>query len=112
MGACRTEPERRFSISSRNAELSIIASGDGGMTAKLLVVDDEPRTAELTAEILRRAGYSVDVAGSGTEALERVGLGTPGLMLLDHQMPGMEAAQGLHSPRSRGEPRALPVLLP
>ena len=41
------------------------------MTAKLLVVDDEPRTAELTAEILRRAGYSVDVAGSGTEALER-----------------------------------------
>ena len=70
------------------------------MTAKLLVVDDEPRTAELTAEILRRAGYSVDVAGSGTEALERVRLGSPDLMLLDYEMPDMEAPEVLDSLRS------------
>ena len=60
------------------------------MTAQLLVVDDEPRTAELTAEILRRAGYSVDVAGSGTEALERGRLASPDLMLLDYEMPDMK----------------------
>ena len=58
------------------------------MTAKLLVVDDEPRTAELTAELLRRAGYSVDVASSGTEALERVRSGSPDLMLLDYEKIG------------------------
>src|SRR5712664_1570051 len=39
MSPCRKEPQRRFSTSSRNAELSIIAIGDAGVTAKLLVVD-------------------------------------------------------------------------
>ncbi|HAC46103.1 MAG TPA: hypothetical protein DCF65_08550, partial [Chloroflexi bacterium] len=80
-------PHRRFSSSSRNAELLIIASGDGGVTAKLLVVDDEPRTAELTAEVLRRAGYMVEVAASGTEAVALARASAPDLMLLDYEMP-------------------------
>src|SRR5207302_10372930 len=64
--------------------------GFEGVTAKLLVVDDEPRMAETTAAILRRAGYSVDVAGGGTEALERVRINSPDLLLLDYEMPDME----------------------
>ncbi len=81
------------------------------MTAKLLVVDDEPRTAELTAEILRRAGYSVDVAGSGAEALERVRAGSPDLMLLDYEMPDMEAPEVLDSLRSGSERIPFPVII-
>ena len=81
------------------------------MTAKLLVVDDEPRTAELTAEILRRAGYSVDVASSGTEALDRVRTESPDLMLLDYEMPDMEAPEVLDSLRSGGERIAFPVII-
>ena len=81
------------------------------MTAKLLVVDDEPRTAELTAEILRRAGYSVDVAGSGGEALERVRAGSPDLMLLDYEMPDMEAPEVLDSLRSGGDRIPFPVII-
>ena len=85
--------------------------GLGGVTARLLVVDDEPRTAELTAEILRRAGYSVDVAGSGTEALQRVRAGTPDLMLLDYEMPDMEAPEVLDSLRSGGDRVPFPVII-
>jgi len=81
------------------------------VTAKLLVVDDEPRTAELTAEILRRAGYSVDVAGSGAEALERVRAGSPDLMLLDYEMPDMEAPEVLDSLRSGSERIPFPVII-
>ncbi|HEV2414823.1 MAG TPA: response regulator transcription factor [Candidatus Dormibacteraeota bacterium] len=81
------------------------------MTAKLLVVDDEPRTAELTAEILRRAGYSVDVAGSGTEALDRVRAGSPDLMLLDYEMPDMEAPEVLDSLRSGADRIPFPVII-
>jgi DNA-binding response OmpR family regulator len=81
------------------------------VTAKLLVVDDEPRTAELTAEILRRAGYSVDVAGSGGEALERVRAGSPDLMLLDYEMPDMEAPEVLDSLRSGAERIPFPVII-
>lgn len=81
------------------------------MTTKLLVVDDEPRTAELTAEILRRAGYSVDVAGSGTEALERIRAGSPDLMLLDYEMPDMEAPEVLDSLRSGADRIPFPVII-
>jgi DNA-binding response OmpR family regulator len=81
------------------------------VTAKLLVVDDEPRTAELTAEILRRAGYSVDVAASGTEALERVRTGSPDLMLLDYEMPDMEAPEVLDSLRSGADRIPFPVII-
>jgi DNA-binding response OmpR family regulator len=81
------------------------------LTAKLLVVDDEPRTAELTAEILRRAGYFVDVAGSGGEALERVRAGSPDLMLLDYEMPDMEAPEVLDSLRSGADRIPFPVII-
>jgi DNA-binding response OmpR family regulator len=81
------------------------------VTAKLLVVDDEPRTAELTAELLRRAGYSVDVARSGSEALERVRAGSPDLMLLDYEMPDMEAPEVLDQLRLGGDRIPFPVII-
>jgi DNA-binding response OmpR family regulator len=81
------------------------------VTVRLLVVDDEPRTADLTADLLRRAGYAVDVAGSGTEALERVRIGSPDLMLLDYEMPDMEAPEVLDSLRSGADRIAFPVII-
>lgn len=81
------------------------------MTAKLLVVDDERRTAELTAELLRRAGYAVDIAGSGGEALERVRAGSPDLMLLDYEMPDMEAPEVLDYLRSGTDRVPFPVII-
>ena len=77
----------------------------------MLVVDDEPRMAEVTAALLRRAGYAVDVANSGTEALERVRLESPDLMLLDYEMPDMEAPEVLDSLRSGAERVAFPVII-
>jgi DNA-binding response OmpR family regulator len=79
--------------------------------AKLLVVDDEPRTAELTAELLRRAGYVVDVAVSGTEALAQVRLSSPDLMLLDYEMPDMDAPEVLDQLRSGGDRINFPVII-
>jgi DNA-binding response OmpR family regulator len=79
--------------------------------AKLLVVDDEPRTAELTAELLRRAGYAVEVAVSGTDALERVRSESPDLMLLDYEMPDMDAPEVLDSLRSGAERMPFPVII-
>ena len=81
------------------------------MTAKLLVVDDEPRAAELTAELLRRAGYAVEIAISGTDALERVRLNSPDLMLLDYEMPDMEAPEVLDTLRAGADRIAFPVII-
>jgi two-component system response regulator RegX3 len=79
--------------------------------AKLLVVDDEPGAAELTAELLRRAGFAVEVAVSGTQALERVRMGSPDLMLLDYEMPDMQAPEVLDQLRSGGDRVAFPVII-
>ncbi len=79
--------------------------------AKLLVVDDEPRSAQLTAELLRRAGYAVEIAVSGTEALERVRTSSPDLMLLDYDMPDMEAPEVLDQLRSGADRVAFPVII-
>ena len=88
-----------------------MAIGDGGVTAKLLVVDDEPRTAELTAELLRRAGYTVDVAASGTEAVARARSSAPDLMLLDFEMPDMHAPEVLDELRLGADRVAFPVII-
>jgi DNA-binding response OmpR family regulator len=82
-----------------------------GGTARLLVVDDEPRMAEVTAELLRRAGYTVDVALSGTEALAHVRSGTPDLMLLDYEMPDMDAPEVLDQLRSGSDRLEFPVII-
>jgi two-component system response regulator RegX3 len=85
--------------------------GDWVVMAKLLVVDDEPGAAELTAELLRRAGYAVDVAVSGTEALESVRRSSPDLMLLDYEMPDLQAPEVLDQLRSGGDRVAFPVII-
>jgi DNA-binding response OmpR family regulator len=82
-----------------------------GATARLLVVDDEPRTAEVTADLLRRAGYVVDVALSGTDALAQVRSGTPDLMLLDYEMPDMDAPEVLDQLRAGSDRPAFPVII-
>src|SRR5260370_16647945 len=88
-----------------------MAIGDGGMTAKRLVVDDEPRTAELTPALLRRAGYSVEVAGSGTEAVARAPSNTPHLMLPDYEMPDMQSPDDPDNLRTSPDPLAFPVFI-
>lgn len=82
-----------------------------GGPARLLVVDDEPRTAEVTAELLRRAGYAVDVALSGGDALAQVRSGTPDLMLLDYEMPDMDAPEVLDLLRSGSDRLSFPVII-
>jgi len=67
--------------------------------------------AEITAETLRRAGYAVDVAGSGTEALARARSSAPDLMLLDYEMPDMQAPEVLDGLRSGADRVAFPVIV-
>lgn len=53
------------------------------VTAKILVVDDEPRLVRLVSEILKAAGYRVISASNARGATEAVALEQPDLVLLD-----------------------------
>jgi two-component system KDP operon response regulator KdpE len=56
---------------------------------RILVVDDDPQIRRIMRTTLTGAGYEVDDAKTGEEALLKVRSFRPGLVLLDINMPGM-----------------------
>ena len=56
---------------------------------RILVVDDEPQIRRIMRTTLTGAGYEVDDAKTGEEALIKVRNFRPDLVLLDINMPGM-----------------------
>ncbi len=69
--------------------------------ARVLVVDDERDLAESCAFFLRRAGYEVECANSGVEALERMANASFGLVITDLKMPRMSGNQLLAEIKTR-----------
>jgi len=57
---------------------------------RILLVDDEPKIRGFIARALTAAGYEIDCASGGAEALRRAGLGEYGLVILDLIMPDMD----------------------
>ena len=79
--------------------------------SRILLVEDEEHLAEGLAYNLRNAGYDVDVAGTGEEALERIERGGPGydLLLLDVMLPGIDGLEVAARLRKAG--RTLPIVM-
>ena len=55
----------------------------------ILIVDDDAAIGDLEQEVLERAGYAVERAYSGTEALLLLRDKRPALVLLDLMLPGL-----------------------
>ncbi|MBN1808098.1 MAG: sigma-54-dependent Fis family transcriptional regulator [Planctomycetes bacterium] len=67
---------------------------------KLLIVDDEERVTILLRGLLENAGYSVDTALTGEEALHIAEDREPDVALLDLRLPGMDGLYVLGKLRS------------
>lgn len=76
---------------------------------KILVVDDEKNIRTLFRDELEEAGYVVDTAGSGQEALEKVSAAVPDLIVLDIRMEDMTGLEVLEQVRREHE--KLPVIM-
>ena len=76
--------------------------------ADVLLVEDEPRLAELVARELEAAGYAVRHARDGAGALRLFAEAPPDLVLLDWMLPGMD---GLEVLRRLRQGSAVPVLM-
>jgi two-component system response regulator HydG len=59
------------------------------MSATILLVDDDEDTRALLGDLLRNRGYSVELAESAAECLERVKDTAIDIVVTDIQMPGM-----------------------
>jgi CheY-like chemotaxis protein len=76
----------------------------------ILVVDDEKAIRELLARVLTIAGYEVDSAADGHEALERVAARRPDLILLDLMMPVLDGWSVLDRLREQRDPPPVVVV--
>ena len=64
--------------------------GEGTMSGRIVVAEDDPKQAELIRLYLERDGHAVVVCGDGRSALEEVRRRQPDLVLLDVMMPRLD----------------------
>ena len=60
-----------------------------GINSSVLVIDDDPGVRRSYARLLERAGFSVTVVESGSEAYEELRKQSFGAIVLDIQMPSL-----------------------
>jgi CheY-like chemotaxis protein len=77
---------------------------------RVLVVDDNAPSRELTSSLLELAGVTVDTAASGSEALERLSRRAYDAVLMDMQMPGMAGRETTRRIRRNPAWTRLPVI--
>jgi two-component system, chemotaxis family, chemotaxis protein CheY len=79
---------------------------------RVLVVDDAGLVRRYYREILETAGYDVDEALNGIEAMERLLQGAAALLIVDLNMPQMDGLSFLRQLRQkRGALGAIPALV-
>jgi two-component system phosphate regulon response regulator PhoB len=82
-----------------------------GMSAKVLVVEDEAPLSELLSYNLSAEGFAVRLAENGEEAEILVSEERPDLIVLDWMLPGVSGIELCRRLRSRPETRAIPILM-
>ena len=74
----------------------------------ILVVDDEPRIAEIARDYLERAGFKVTTAGNGADALALARSRAPDLVVLDLGLPRLD---GLDVTRALRKQSNVPIIM-
>lgn len=69
---------------------------------RLLFVEDDTRIAESAAAYLRKAGFAVDVAASGEQALALAALNEYDVAVLDIRLPGIDGLEVCRRLRQAG----------
>jgi len=78
---------------------------------KVLVVDDEPDVRNFLAACIEDAGFQVDIAVDGEDALNKIQTEVPDLMTLDMVMPRKSGIQLLREMRKDDRFTDIPVIV-
>jgi DNA-binding response OmpR family regulator len=81
------------------------------MGKRVLVVDDEPNIVMSLEFLMRRAGFEVEVARNGREAIAALEGPPPDLMLLDVMMPEFDGYEVCERVRAKDEWRATKIIM-
>ncbi len=80
------------------------------MPQQILIVEDEPNTAEMLASYFQIQGYEVSVCGWGKEALNFVQHTLPDLIILDIRLPDVDGYEVCRQLRSHRRTAQIPIL--
>jgi DNA-binding response OmpR family regulator len=78
------------------------------VSARILLIEDDPRLAEMVSEYLGQAGFRVSVAGGGNEGLERLAREPFDALVLDLTLPDIDGLEVCRRLRARAD---TPVLM-
>ncbi len=78
---------------------------------KVLIVDDSPTEQHVLTEILHKLGYTITVANSGEEAVDKAKAEKPDLILMDIVMPGLNGFQATRAISKDPDTANIPVIL-
>jgi DNA-binding response OmpR family regulator len=78
---------------------------------RILAVDDQRHIARLVQYHLEQAGYEVELAYDGAEALEKVRSTHPDLVILDVMMPGLDGFEVLRRMKEDSRTEPIPVIM-
>jgi len=81
------------------------------VTARILVVEDEPAIQELIGVNLAQAGQQAVMAASAEQALERIRDELPDLVLLDWMLPGQSGLELARRLRADARTKRLPIIM-
>ncbi len=81
------------------------------MPKKILAVDDEASIRKLVSVTLQNRGYEVDTAEDGQDALDKIALSKPDLVILDVMMPRMNGWEARKRLREDPKTKDLPILI-
>ena len=100
--------QRAFVIPQRTTGHPVVA---GQPHSYVLVVDDSPSVRRVVSGMLKNAGWAVQAARDGVEALEILGRERPAAVLLDIEMPRMDGYELIATIRSQDMYRNLPLIV-
>jgi phosphate regulon transcriptional regulator PhoB len=81
------------------------------VTARVLVVDDEPDLLELVRVNLASSGYAVETAASGSDALAALRRAPPDVMVLDLMLPDISGTELCARVRADQRLTGLPIIM-
>jgi DNA-binding response OmpR family regulator len=81
------------------------------VTAKILVVEDEPDLLDLVVWNLRKEGFRTVRAETGEQALALARDERPDLVLLDLMMPGLDGLEVCRRLRSQDDTKSIPIVM-
>ena len=78
---------------------------------RILIADDEATVIRVMQRALRRAGYDVETARNGLEALEAIEQRPPDVLVTDIEMPRMDGRELCQTIAQRYPQRAFPIFV-